>query len=360
MNDTKTTVLLIEDNPGDARLIREQLAEAESIQFRMEWAESLAAGLAPLNRGDIDVVLVDLGLPDSQGLDTLMRLKASTTNTPIIVLTGLNDKKLALEALRAGAQDYLVKGQVNSDALERIIRYAIERKKVEHKLLASETRYRRLFESAKDGILILEADTGEIVDVNPFLVDMLGYSHTEFLGKQLWEIGLFKDIVANKDAFLKLQEKGYIRYENLPLQTKVGQAIWVEFVSNSYLVDGKRVIQCNIRDITSRKQAEEALALSEGRFRKVFDEGPIGTALSDKQYHFVQANTVFCRLFGYTEQELKKLSFKDITHPEDLESSAENVRELEKGKLSVYKTEKRYLTKNKDIIWGALTLSTNS
>src|SRR4051812_47819447 len=127
------------------------------------------------------------------------------------------------------------------------------------KLINSELRYRRLFEAAQDGILILDARTGMIEDVNPFLVERLGYSHNEFLGKQLWEIGFFKDIVANKVAFLKLQEEGYIRYENLPLQTKEGRLIWVEFVSNAYDVNGMQVIQCNVRDITERRRAEEQI-----------------------------------------------------------------------------------------------------
>jgi PAS domain S-box-containing protein len=124
-------------------------------------------------------------------------------------------------------------------------------------LVASEERYRRLFEAAKDGILILNANTGMIEDVNPYMMELLGYSHSEFLGKELWEIGLFIDINANKEAFLKLKELGYIRYKDLPLKTKNGLAISVEFVSNRYDVSGGQVIQCNIRNITERKIAEE-------------------------------------------------------------------------------------------------------
>jgi PAS domain S-box-containing protein len=132
-----------------------------------------------------------------------------------------------------------------------------ERKKMEAALQVSETRYRRLFETAQDGILILDADTGEIFDVNPFLIEMLGYSHEAFLGKRLWEIGAFRDIEASKAAFLELQSKGYVRYEDLPLETRDERHIDVEFVSNVYSVDHKRVIQCNIRDITLRKRIEE-------------------------------------------------------------------------------------------------------
>ena len=136
------------------------------------------------------------------------------------------------------------------------------RKLAEETLRASELRYRRLFESAKDGILILDADSGQIVDVNPYLIEMLGFSKEEFLGKELWEIGAFKDIFASKVAFAELQQRGYIRYENLPLESREGLIRQVEFVSNSYQAGESHVIQCNIRDITERKLAEEG-ALAE-------------------------------------------------------------------------------------------------
>jgi len=132
-----------------------------------------------------------------------------------------------------------------------------ERKQMEAALQVSETRYRRLFETARDGILILDADTGEIFDINPFLIEMLGYPHEALLGKRLWEIGAFRDIEASKAAFLELQSKGYVRYEDLPLETRDERHIDVEFVSNVYSVNHKRVIQCNIRDITRRKRIEE-------------------------------------------------------------------------------------------------------
>src|SRR4029077_13195023 len=126
-------------------------------------------------------------------------------------------------------------------------------------ILASERRYRRLFETAQDGILILDADTGQVVDANPFMKDLLGYSQEEFLGRKLWEIGPFKGRAASKVAFAELQLKDRIRYEGLPLETKDGRRVEVEFISNAYLADKKRLIQCNIRDITERKRAEEEI-----------------------------------------------------------------------------------------------------
>ena len=135
-----------------------------------------------------------------------------------------------------------------------------ERMRIQEALKVSEIRYRRVFETAKDGILILDADTGRITDANPFLQELLGYSRGELLGKMLWEIGPFRDIKASRGAFRRLQRKEYIRYDNLPLETKGRRRRYVEFVSNVYRENGTRVIQCNIRDITPRHNLEQTLA----------------------------------------------------------------------------------------------------
>ncbi len=132
-----------------------------------------------------------------------------------------------------------------------------ERKRMEQDMASSELRYRRLFETAQDGILLLNAQTGEITDSNPFLADMLGYSRQELLGKRLWQIGFFKDAEVSQKAFKVLQDKGYVRYEDLPLKTSDGRPMQVEFVSNLYTVNGDKTIQCNIRDISERKKAEQ-------------------------------------------------------------------------------------------------------
>ena len=182
-------------------------------------------------------------------------------------ITGLEILKSNLKRSNAELNKFPQKLQHQVEvrtAAERMINKQLHeeiehRKHLENILQASEIRFRRLFETAQDGVLILDAGTGQITEVNKFLIDMLGYSREEFLGKKLWEIGVFIDTDKCKTAFIELQVKEYIRYEDLPLRTKDGRPINVEFVSNVYKVDHTKVIQCNIRNITERKELEEKL-----------------------------------------------------------------------------------------------------
>jgi PAS domain S-box-containing protein len=173
-----------------------------------------------------------------------------------------------------------------------------DRKRAEQQMQTSELRYRRLFETAQDGILILNANTGEISDANPFLSDMLGYSKQELLGKKLWEIGFFKDAAASRKAFKILQDKGYVRYEDLPLKTKAGRSVEVEFVSNVYAIDGEKVIQCNVRDITDRKMLEEQLRLKDLAVASAIS----GIAIADLDGNITYANRSFLRMWGYNDE----------------------------------------------------------
>ena len=131
-------------------------------------------------------------------------------------------------------------------------------------LRVSEIRYRRLFEAARDGVLLLDPDTRKITDVNPFMIEFLGYTYEEFVGKELWEIGLLKDEQASQEMFQELRANHFIRYEDLPLKTTTGRTREVEVVANLYQEDTREVIQCNIRDITQRKQVEQELAAGPG------------------------------------------------------------------------------------------------
>jgi len=145
-------------------------------------------------------------------------------------------------------------------------------KKALEEIEASENRYRRLFETAKDGILILDAETGMIKDVNPYLIEILGYTKDQFIEKRIWDIGCFKDIAANKEKFMELRRKNYVRYDNLPLQTSNGKKINVEFVSNVYVESHQVVIQCNIRDISERMRTEQVLIVANNELAYQIEE----------------------------------------------------------------------------------------
>jgi PAS domain S-box-containing protein len=192
-----------------------------------------------------------------------------------------------------------------------------DRRQAEHALEVSEARYRRLFETAQDAILIVDARTRLIMDANPFLTDLIGYAHAELVGKELWEIGLFRDVEASKSAFRELQARGYIRYEDLPLRTKDGRQIEVEFVSNVYRVDSHQVVQCNIRDITARKRAEAALRQTFDRLEERVRErtaelgaanGTLSAAVAARDQAVAARRDVVRRLATAQEDERRRIA----------------------------------------------------
>jgi PAS domain S-box-containing protein len=220
-----------------------------------------------------------------------------------------------------GSRTMLLSGR-QVDHLQRILLFIDD---VTDKLMSrdalhiSEVRYRRLFEAARDGILILDPETRRIADSNPFMSELLGYRHEDLVGKELWEIGLLADGEASRKAFGDLQADGFIRYENLPLETNKGVRREVEFVSNLYQENGRKVIQCNIRDITDRKRAEALLRQNEERYRTLFnsiDEGfCVINLLFDEHgqamdYRFLEVNPSFekqCGLAGATGKRVREL-----------------------------------------------------
>lgn len=275
----KASILIVDDDES----IRESLALiVRGKRYRVETAGTGQEALKKAWNKDINVALVDLKLPDMGGMNLIAPLKEMHPELAVIVITGFASIDTAMQALNKGASAYITK-PLNMDELcakveevlekqrllaenKRLVlelkRELDEHKRAEEALQISETRYRRLFEAAQDGILLLDAETGQITEANPFIIDLLGYSREELLRKKLWEIGAFKDIQASKSAFGELQREEYVHYENLPLETKDGRSIEVEFVSNVYLVNNKGVVQCNIRDITERRVGEKQRELS--------------------------------------------------------------------------------------------------
>ena len=199
------------------------------------------------------------------------------------------------------------------------IRDITERADAARALATSEARYRRLFETAQDAILILDADTGTITDANPFVIDLLGYSLDELIGKELWQIGLFHDKKQSKAAMEQLQKDGYIRYEDMPLETKKGKRVEVEFVSNSYVVDDRNVIQCNIRDITDRRWAEEAARISSERFRFLAESMPLMIFTAKPNGDIDYVNRQLTEFTAVDSTEIRKSGRWPFIHEDDVE-----------------------------------------
>ena len=327
-------VLIIEDSENDSQLLLREIQRGE-YDVESERVETRAAMEDALGRRQWDIIICDHSLPEFNAAAALETLQARGFDLPFIIVSGSISEEAAVKSLKAGAHDFIMKEQLARliPAIQRELGDAKtrhERKQAEGAMLASEARYRRLFEAAKDGILILNANTGAIVDVNPFLIEIVGYSHAEFLGKQLWEIGFFKDIVANKAAFLKLQEERYIRYENLPLETKDGHRIWVEFVSNAYDVNGKQVIQCNIRDITERKRSADQLKYHARLLRHIND----AVIATDDQFHITAWNRAAEKMYGWRGEEVMGHNVSEILNFELTDEQRSAARELLKETIA--------------------------
>jgi len=300
-------VLIVEDSPRDAELVIREIRRGYP-DLRWKRVETVEEMQTALLIEAWDLVVSDFSLPHSDGFGALAVLQQTGLDLPFIIVSGTIGEETAVAAMRAGAHDYLMKDKLAH--LVPAIRRELDNAQVRTSaraahltLRTSELRYRRLFESAQDGILILDAVTGMIVDINPFLVELLGISHDDVLDKKLWEIGLFAGIAANEATFVQLQQQD-AHYEDLPLNTRDGRCIDVEFVSNVYEVEHRKVIQCNIRDITARKQMENALRESETRFATVFHASPIAIALAKiEDSTLINVNPAWETMTGYSPEE---------------------------------------------------------
>jgi PAS domain S-box-containing protein len=217
------------------------------VKFLVSAGETIGRNIYALGSGQWNI-------PDfKKNLEEIMSHKATfNTYETRLVLPDLGPRTVSLKARHIP--------DVKPEAILILIEDVTDGREAEHKLLLSEVRYRKLFETAKDGIILIDPATEKIIDANPFLLALIRYSKEEIVGKELWEIGAVKDISYAKKMFEELQATGYVRYEDIPIKSKDGQEHEVEFVSNRYPIDGTEMIQCNIRDITERKTAEKKAA----------------------------------------------------------------------------------------------------
>jgi len=259
MGPTLIRVLLVEDNPDDALLVREMLGFSNTVRVEVTVVDRLARALEVLEPGSFDVVLLDLSLPDSSGLVTFYRLHGRAPNVPIVVLTGLDDETVAIEALKSGAQDYLPKRDLTSSLLMRTIRYTIERKKAELALRESESRYRVVLETAPNPMVVYD-EQGRVTYFNPAFTRVFGWTLEECQGEEL-ALGLARDEAEGRAPVGRVQAPESFSGLEARRVTKGGQTVQVSISAAAHLDEegsyrGSVVI---LEDITRRKEAEEAL-----------------------------------------------------------------------------------------------------
>jgi len=311
--------LIVDDEKAVLDQTKEFIGKLDR-EIEVHTAISAAKALEMVEKHDFDVIVSDYQMPDTDGLEFLRTLREERDDEiPFIMLTGKGKEEVAMKALNLGANRYLQKvGEPKPwyDILAQAIEQEVQQYQAEKRILESEERYRKLFESAQNGIFLIDAKTGKIEDANPYLKDLLGYSKEELVGKKLWKIDSCKNIADSKERFEELVENGQRQYQDINLETKEGGKAPVEVVITPYHAGGKKVVQVKIIDISERKRRE---SLEEGvkRFRKLSEASPNAIMLVNKETGNIKdVNRVTEKLLNMERKDIigkKYLNF----HPEE-------------------------------------------
>lgn len=348
--------LLIEDNPGDARLIEETLKGVSEFLLEIEWVDRLSLGFARLEKSGIDVVVLDLTLPDCSGYETFQRLYDRFPHIPIVLLYGMDDEDLGVRAVRHGAQDYMVKNRLNGNQLARAIRYAVERKRSADALHKSELLLRKTFSSMIDAILIINLVSLKIIDCNPAASNIFGYTKDEMIGENLLSL-LDPNPDFSKSAstlFSSSELQGNMLQER-PLCRKDGSRFYAEF-SYVHLEDDPSQISnwlILVRDISARKEAQEILRESEERYILAIrgaNDGLWDWDLKKAQIYF---SPRWKSMLGYEETEIGNsyLEWFDRIHPEDKDKVEMALTMHVNGRSPHFESEHRMLHRDGVYRW---------
>jgi two-component system, cell cycle sensor histidine kinase and response regulator CckA len=332
MKSERISALLVEDSPADARLLREAVRDAEATHINLTHVDTLDKALHRLREEHFDVVMLDLSLPDAEGLDTLVRMHTSAPSVPIVVLTGLDDEALAVRAVREGAQDYLVKGQVTSQLLIRAMRYATERKRAVEALQRSEEYFRSLIENALDIITVIDAG-GTIRYGSPSLKRVLGYEPQELIQQQFATL-IHPDDQASVGEMLAPAQTNGVGARSLEFRIRHRNGTWrvLEAIGKLFNLDSASPSYVlNSRDITERKRDEEALRQANETLAAVIETSPLAIYTVDLKGSVTSWNTAAEKMYGYTQGEVMH-RFLPILLAEDVPEFLEQLAETAKGR----------------------------
>jgi len=290
-NNKVIRVLQIEDDTVDRKLVERILTRCpQGADFSVESVGQLSEAIECLSSRFYDLALVDLGLPDSKGIDIIQKVRRVSPNMPIVVLTGLDDEATGLSAIQNGATDYLIKGPALNDSLIRAVLYALERKKSEKALQESEAKFRTIFENAGGAIFIADIETGEIVDCNSKAEELVGRRRREIIG--MHQLKLHPDDKGEKykEKFAAHIQKGHtVDYEGEVLHID-GSRIPVWITAQKAKIGGKELIVGLFIDITESREAQLELQAAEERYRSIFENSAVAIMMADEQEQLISWN----------------------------------------------------------------------
>jgi len=342
------TILVVEDNAGDFLLIQQMLFEIKDFSKSIIHADTLQLAIEATKANQIDVILLDLSLSDSYGIDSFIKLSEVVPQTPILILSGLNDKTFAKDAVKFGAQDYLVKGEFEEKLLSKSIQYSIERKAGVELLRQSQETYKLLFENNPIPMYIREKDSYKIIKVNNSSVQHFGYSTEDFIGMTIFDLHpkeeheYLKALLANGD---------YSEAHVFKHVKKNGKIVFVECRVKEIIVDDIECYLVLADDLTEKRKVQEEVIFQANILKNVKDTIFVTDSIGKITYWNEGAE----QTFGYKSIEMLGKHF-DILYPEiDKPKLGRELKEIVSGKLSSWKS--RLITRDDKIIWTENTTS---
>ena len=336
-------MLLVEDNPGDARLVEILLSEVDPSGFSITNVKRLEEAVERLGSQEYDIILLDLSLPDSSGLETVSRVRDAAPRTPMVVLSGRDDEQTALQALQGGAEDYLVKGRGSGDTIARVIRYSIERKNVQEALRRSEELYRTVVEQAAENIFIVDAETKRILEANAAFYSSLGYEEDELTEMTLYDLTAHdrRSVDRNVERLIKEGDHslGERRYKR-----KDGSLADVEVSARAISYGGRQAMCVVAHDVTERKRMENNLRDSLGVVLALYEAGQVLVSSLDLEEIGPRLLDIMRRVADLTaalialQDEHGELSVSYAVGPEEVWSPARQTREASEVRRMVMDT----------------------
>ena len=343
MNNAPCRILLVEDNPGDARLVEEYLRETPDLACELVRAGTLALGFELSRRHCFDLIMADLDLPDSQGLETFHRLHEAFPDTPIIILSGLGGREMALASLREGAQDHIGKNEMDPASLGRSVRYVLERWRSQQALKASEEKFSTVFRHIPVWVVISSLEEGTYLEVNDAFLNTVGYARQEVLGHTSVELGIWASAADRQRVVDQIKEKGVVSNLELMRRTRDGREIPTLYSGETMEIEGRQCLVSVSQDISAIKEAEAERLKIEQQLLQVQKLESLGVMAGGIAHDF---NNMLMGILGNAELARMDLSPDSPmgVYLEHIETAAKRLADLT-NQLLAYSGRGRFVVK---------------